>query len=99
MKSAENNLTGGSAAYYIVQVDTPTTLEAAYKAECNDLIEALQLTWAEANIFKAIWRRASARQGNGKLGFEDGRYDAEKILFFAERIRKLSEVEKNKCTQ
>lgn len=90
----EKKLTGGSSAYYMIQVTNPTTLPEPYQAECNDIIEALQLNFAEGNILKAIWRRAAARLGSGKAGFEDGKYDAEKILFFAQRILELSKVDK-----
>jgi len=80
-------LTGGSSPYYKVKVDHPTTPDTEpYVAECNDIIEALNLSFAEGNMLKALWRRASARQGNGKQGFEDGKYDAEKMVFFANRI-------------
>lgn len=80
-------LTGGSSDYYKVKVSSPTTPDTEpYVAECNDVIEALGLNYAEGNILKALWRRANARQGNGKQGFEDGKYDAEKMVFFANRI-------------
>lgn len=80
-------LTGASVDYYQVDVLHPTTPgRPAYRAECNDLIEALQLTYAEATVFKAIFRSANARLGNGKFGFEDGIYDAEKMCFFSQRV-------------
>jgi hypothetical protein len=78
-------LTGGSSDYYKVPVTHPTTPEnLPYVAECNDIIEALDMRFAEANIFKAIWRRAAARLGNGKTG-TTGLYDAEKMVFFSMR--------------
>ena len=82
--------TGGSVNYYRAEVKNPTTAGIApYSTECNDLIEALELTPAEANVFKAIWRRAAARQGKMKRGYTDGVYDAEKMVFFSERILTL----------
>ena len=78
-------LTGGSSSYYKVLVEEPTTLEEAYMAECNDIIEALNMTYAEANVFKAIWRSAAARLGNGKKD-STAVYDAEKCVFFSDRI-------------
>lgn len=83
-------LTGGSSDYYQVHIANPTTpnlnTTSTYVAECNDIIEALELNFAEGNILKAIWRRAALRQGRGKPGVTSGIYDAEKIKFFADRL-------------
>lgn len=79
--------TGGSVSYYTVHIKTPTTPgRAAYAAECNDIIEALEMNYAEGNAFKALWRRAAARQGKCKKGYTDGLYDAEKVEFFGARL-------------
>lgn len=85
-QDAKKALTGGSSDYYKVKVEKPTSEGVEpYTAECNDIIEALELNFAEGNILKALWRRANARKGNGKSGFEDGKYDAEKMVFFSKR--------------
>lgn len=84
--------TGGSSSYYVVDVKSPTTAPEPYKAECNDIIESLDMTFAEANVFKAVWRRAAQRQGRVKKG-NNSLYDAEKMVFFSERVLIL---EKNK---
>lgn len=78
-------LTGGYSDYYKVVVAYPTSGADAYTAECNDIIEALDMTFAEGNIMKALWRRAAERSGNGKPG-TTSLYDAEKIVFFAQRL-------------
>jgi len=79
--------TGGSVSYYTVPVSNPTTAgRPAYLAECNDIIEALDLNYAEGNVLKALWRIAAARKGSSKKGYSDGVYDAEKIVFFGKRI-------------
>lgn len=78
-------LTGGSSDYYKVVVAHPTSGDDPYTAECNDIIEALDMTFAEGNIMKALWRRAADRSGNGKPGTTSV-YDAEKIVFFAQRL-------------
>lgn len=79
--------TGGSVSYYTVRVENPTTPGVdAYDAECNDIIEALDMNYAEGNAFKAIWRRAAARKGLKKKGYTDGLYDAEKVVFFGQRM-------------
>lgn len=80
-----NKSGGGSCNYYIVDVDKPTTLKGQYTVECNDLIEALGLSFAEANIYKEIFRTANERtHNNGKQGNNPKRA-AEKVLFFAIR--------------
>lgn len=78
--------TGSSSNYYKVYVKHPTTLPDPYEAECNDIIESLQMTFAEGNAFKAIWRKARARQGVKKKGYDNGVYDSEKVVFFGERM-------------
>ncbi len=79
--------TGGSSSYYRKYIEKPTTKGTQpYIAECNDIIEALNMNFTEGNIFKAIWRMCAARMGKTKKGYTDGRYDAEKVLFFAERL-------------
>ena len=78
--------TGGSVNYYTVEVTKPTTAELPYTAECNDIIEALQMNYAEGNAFKAIWRSCAARLGISKRGYTDGLYDAEKVVFYGQRM-------------
>lgn len=81
--------TGGSADYYQVHITNTTTKgRPAYIAECNDIIEALGMNFAEGNAFKALWRRAAQRTlGLRKAGAkDDGLYDAEKVEFFGARL-------------
>lgn len=85
---------GEHASYYEVDITRPTSGGAAYKAECQDIIEALKMDFNEGNAFKALWRRAAARLGNVKKGNEDPLYDAQKIKFYGTRIL---EQEENKC--
>lgn len=88
--------TGGSSPYYKLQIDNPMTLEDPYEAECGDIIEALDMSFAEGNVFKALWRMCAARKfGNKKKGYDDGLYDAEKIVFFAERIMQKAKEKSN----
>lgn len=85
--SKKPEYTGGSVSYYCVNIPHPTTKgRVPYVAECNDIIEALGMNYAEGNAFKALWRRAAARQGNAKRGYTDGLYDAEKVEFFGARL-------------
>lgn len=90
----DREYTGGSVSYYSVLVERPTTKgRTPYIAECNDIIEALNMNSAQGNIFKAVWRMCAARKGLGKKGYTDGLYDAEKIVFFGERevVREAAE--------
>jgi hypothetical protein len=88
MSDQKREYTGSSVSYYRVHVEHPTSPELpAYTAECNDIIEALGMTFAEGNAFKAIWRRCAARTlGLAKDGYRDGLYDAEKVRFFGDRM-------------
>lgn len=85
---------GGSSDYYQVNITNTTTPgRPAYIAECNDIIEALGMNFAEGNAFKAIWRRAAQRTlGKRKAGAkDDGLYDAQKVEFFGSRLVAQSE--------
>lgn len=88
--------TGGSADYYQVSITKTTTPgRPEYIAECNDIIEALGMNFAEGNAFKALWRRAAQRTlGLRKAGAkDDGLYDAEKVEFFGARLVAQSKAE------
>lgn len=80
--------TGGSSSYYSLEVKNTTSGGPAYMAECNDIIEALGMNFAEGNALKALWRRAAQRTlGKVKKGADaDGLYDAEKVEFFGARL-------------
>ena len=79
-------LTGGKVNYYLAQVDHPQRSEqSAYQAECEDIIQALNMDFNEGCIFKAIWRSAAARQDNGKPNHK-AEYDAEKMVHYSNRV-------------
>lgn len=89
---------GGSSDYYKVTINRTTTPYAMpYTAECNDIIEALGMNFAEGNAFKALWRRAAQRTlGLRKVGAkDDGLYDAEKVEFFGKRLVEQSKAGHN----
>lgn len=81
---------GAHASYYEVQIQHPKG-GTPYKAECQDIIEALGMDFNEGNAFKALWRRAAARLGKVKKGNENPLYDAQKIAFYGNRILKKEE--------
>ena len=74
---AKPESSGGSCGYYDINI---TELG---EVRCLDVIDALELTYAEANIFKEIWRGSAARRGLEKEGNTALR-GAKKIQFFAE---------------
>ena len=78
-----NKLTGGFVNYYLAWVSHPQREEQVpYQAECEDIIRALNMTFDEGCEFKAIWRTAAARLGNGKPDHK-AVYDAEKRVHYA----------------
>lgn len=87
---SQGELTGGRVSYYLAEVKDPQREDQApYMAECEDIIQALQMDFNEACEFKAIWRTAAARLGNGKPG-QKALYDAEKRAHYAQRsVRQL----------
>ena len=87
-KTPTTEYTGGKTSYYEIQVTHPTREgRQPYIAECNDIIEALGMNFAEGEAFKALWRRAAARQLDvTKKNYTDGLYDAEKVAFYGDRL-------------
>lgn len=77
-------LTGGSSDYYRIDIAKPLA-GRPYSAECLDVIMALGMTFAEGEAFKAIWRKAAARLGNGKPG-NSALYNAEKVAFMGQAM-------------
>lgn len=83
---SEPEYTGKDVSYYLVDIKTPKRL-APYKAECEDIIEVLGMTFAEGCAFKAIWRKCAARTlGVAKAGYKGGLYDAEKAQYYGGRM-------------
>lgn len=88
-------LSGGLNNYYVVPIKNPQRKEQEpYQAECEDIIQALGMTFDEGCAFKALWRNAAARMGNGKPGNE-ALYDCQKLVHYANRILKKEEVAKH----
>lgn len=77
---------GARGDYYLIPVPHPSRPELPpYTAEVEDIIETLDMTFAEGNIFKALVRGAAARQGRCKEGIESPEYDAKKMVYFSQR--------------
>lgn len=83
-----NELSGGDVNYYLLDIEDPKRL-TPYKCEAEDIIEALEMTFAEGNVFKALWRSCAMRvRGHGKQGQDAGGvYDGDKISYYGERIK------------
>lgn len=100
--SQNTKLSGGLANYYLAEVKYPQRdTQEPYTAECEDITAALQMTPEEFCEFKAIWRTAAARLGNGKPNQKE-LYDAEKRVHYATRDLKKylrKENENNSFTQ
>lgn len=84
-KSIEKS--GGNVNYYVVEIKDPKRLEP-YIAECEDIIEALGMTFSEGCAFKALWRSCAARTlGLHKEGQDvEGVYDADKVVYYGSRM-------------
>ena len=95
-QTTQNKLSGGFNNYYLVQVTNPQREEQPpYQAECEDIIRSLNMTFDEGCEFKAIWRTAAARMGNGKPN-QKATYDAEKRVHYAKAsLRQLLNQGKN----
>lgn len=90
MQPPNSENSGGFVNYYLVKVKHPQRSEQPkYTAECEDIIDALGMTFDEANIFKEIWRTANARKGLTKEGNNNQRA-AQKIHHYAKRILRKS---------
>lgn len=82
----EIKLTGNRVNYYLAKVNNPQREDQpGYIAECEDIIQALGMTFDEGCLFKALWRTAAGRLGNGKPG-QKVIYDAEKMVHYSGRI-------------
>lgn len=79
--------TGGSVDYYKCHVADPLDQNAKpYTAESIDIIEALGMTFAEGEAFKAIWRTCTGRMGGAVKADNKALYNAEKVEFFGARM-------------
>lgn len=80
---------GGNNDYYVLNVANPKRLDP-YIAECEDLIETMQMTFQEGEAFKAIWRKCMLRLGFGKPDDSELR-NAEKVKHFGQRMLAMCE--------
>lgn len=93
--------TGLSVGYYDVVIPANSHTNPEHNQPqpiiigCNDIIEALKMNYACANVFKAVWRICAAKLGKTKKG-NNTIYDGEKIVFFGNRVLKQEQVNNEK---
>lgn len=97
IREGENS--GGDVDYYRVFIADPKRSEA-YMAECEDIIEALGMTFHEGNAFKSVWRKAAQRTlGHLKRGNDQhGIRDSEKVAHAGKRMTAQAQREARKET-
>lgn len=83
---------GSHCEYYHCEVKHPQNpnQKVGYIANCEDIIQALGLTFDEGCEFKSIWRRGRGRQGFVKAESTALR-DAIKAVHYAKRVLALEE--------
>lgn len=85
--SPNSGLTGGSSDYYKLEIN-------GVVVECNDIIKALGLNFAQGNVFKAVWRIGADNIGKGKPG-NTRLYNAEKVVFFGNDMVEMEKAQAN----
>jgi hypothetical protein len=86
--SKEVQSDGGSTQYY--QITITNDKGESFNCELNDILrDVFNNQWDLCNIVKASRRISEARQGKGKKDVSI-KYDANKIIWFAEEIKKLN---------
>jgi len=77
---------GGSTQYY--QIEITNSKGEKFNCELNDILrDVFNNQWDLCNIVKASRRISEARKGQGKKDVSI-QYDANKIIWFAEEIKK-----------
>lgn len=81
--------------YYLVKVSNPQREDQPpYQAECEDIIQALGMTFDEGSAFKALWRTAAARTHGLQKANNDAVYNYEKVVHYGGRLVKFAQIAK-----
>jgi hypothetical protein len=83
-KTQQKEVTGGDVNYYLIDVPNPKRL-SPYVVEVEDIIEALDMEFAEGTMLKSLIRLCKLQKDLGKLGSTEI-YEAQKIKYYADRI-------------
>ena len=94
MSENPNSDSGKNGSYYDVAIKSigGNNPGIYYLVSCIDVIVGLSMTFEEGEAFKAIWRKAAARQGLNKGGDSPLR-NAEKVAYYG---KVMENVEKGK---
>jgi hypothetical protein len=90
----QKEITGSNVNYYLIDVSHPKRLEP-YVAEVEDIIESLDMNFAEGTILKSLVRLCKLKQNFGKPG-SSRLYEAQKIKYYADRILAQAQQDKDK---
>ena len=63
----EQQASGGDNDYWLLPITHPKRLDP-YTVKCEDIIKAMEMPFAEATVFKSLWRLMQLRRGRGKPG-------------------------------
>jgi len=90
-----DNKGGGQVTYYSVPIRKPSKGGPAYEAEAIDIINALNMTFAEGEAFKSIWRCAASRFENLQKEGGDAHRDAQKVEYYGKQMQTIETMRKN----
>ncbi len=90
----QKDITGGNVNYYLIDITNPKRLDP-YVVEVEDIIEALNMEFAEGTILKSLIRYCKLKQGLGKPGSSE-KYEAKKIKYYADRLIAKTNCDLNK---
>lgn len=80
----EERASGLDNDYWLLEIKHPRRLGAPYMVEAEDIIEAMEMPFAEATVFKSLWRLCKLRMGQGKPGSTEP-YEGEKMVYYSDR--------------
>lgn len=80
----QKEITGGNTNYYLIDISNPKRLEP-YVVEVEDIIEALDMSFAEGTVLKSLIRLCQLRKNLGKPG-SSPLYESQKIKYYADRL-------------
>src|SRR5580765_440841 len=83
-REKQEKITGGDVNYYLIEVPHPKRNDP-YVCEVEDLIESLDMTFAEGTILKSLVRLCKLRKDLDKPNSKPV-YEAEKIKYYTDRL-------------
>lgn len=92
VKQKMKKASGSDVNYYLIEIIHPK-YGVVCIVEVEDIIEFLDMRFAEANVFKALVRLAKLRQDLGKPG-SSHLYEAEKIFYYSARTNAKTQKKK-----